>query len=154
LRSLLAASYTVGVILLRLGGYAVGVFDGDELLSSKVGGRFVKNRHRKGGQSQRRYDRTREKQVREHFDSLENTVRAYVEPFAASLDYVVLGGDGHTVAAFLDRWPLSNELREKVIPRFLTVPEPRLAVLKASIREVWQSRLWQFVEIGKAGGPR
>ena len=39
----------VGALLVRLGGYAVGVFDGEQLVASKVGRRFVEGRHKKGG---------------------------------------------------------------------------------------------------------
>ena len=45
----IARDHVVSVLLVRLGGYAVGVFDGERLVASKVGSRFVKGRHRKGG---------------------------------------------------------------------------------------------------------
>jgi len=70
LAPLLAAvdpSRACAVFLLRLGGFAIGVFQGEELIDSKVDQRFVKNRHRKGGQSQRRFERIREKQIDELF---------------------------------------------------------------------------------------
>src|SRR4051812_48843559 len=38
-----ATDHVVAVLLVRLGGYAVGVFDGERLVASKVGSRFVKN---------------------------------------------------------------------------------------------------------------
>ena len=45
----IARDHVVAVLLVRLGGYAVGVFEGEKLVVSKVGSRFVKNRHKKGG---------------------------------------------------------------------------------------------------------
>ncbi len=54
LARLLAAltdDHIVAALLVRLGGYAVGVFDGERLVASKVGSRFVQNRHKKGGSS-------------------------------------------------------------------------------------------------------
>ena len=41
----LAEDHVVGALLVRLGGYAVGVFEGERLVASKVGSRFVKGRH-------------------------------------------------------------------------------------------------------------
>ena len=41
----------VAAVLVRMGGYAVGVFEGERLVASKVGTRFVKGRHKKGGSS-------------------------------------------------------------------------------------------------------
>src|SRR4029077_13523594 len=61
----LAADHDVAALLVRLGGYAVGVFEGERLVASKVGSRFVKGRHKKGGSSANRFRRRREQQARE-----------------------------------------------------------------------------------------
>ena len=58
------ADRRVGVLLVRLGGYAAGVFDGDRLVASKVGSRQVHGRSAAGGRSQQRFARRREGQVR------------------------------------------------------------------------------------------
>ena len=54
----------VGVLLVRLGGHAAGVFSGRRLVASKVGRRQVHGRHRAGGSSQQRFARRREGQAR------------------------------------------------------------------------------------------
>ena len=54
----------VGVLLVRLGGCACGVFDGPRLVASKVTVRQVHGRSAAGGQSQQRFARRREGQVR------------------------------------------------------------------------------------------
>jgi len=59
-----ARERVVGVLLVRLGGYAVGVFSGRRLVTSKVGRRQVHGRHRAGGSSQQRFARRREGQAR------------------------------------------------------------------------------------------
>jgi hypothetical protein len=50
-----ARQRTVGVLLVRLGGHAAGVFEGTDLVDSKVGRRNVHGRHKKGGSSQKRF---------------------------------------------------------------------------------------------------
>ena len=65
LRELFGSSPTIGVVLLRLGRYAVAVLRGDKLLATKTDSRYMKNRHRAGGQSQRRFARSRERLIRE-----------------------------------------------------------------------------------------
>jgi hypothetical protein len=130
LRELLANPYRIGVVLLRLGGYAVGVYDGGRLVESRNDSRFVKNRHRKGGQSQRRFDRIREKQVHELFEKLCADAQIRLGPHAESLDFVVYGGDRHTVQAFLQECRFLREIPIQVLPRFLTVPEPRHETLE------------------------
>src|SRR5262249_59616888 len=51
----LATDHLVAALLVRLGGYAAGVFEGERLVASKVGSRFVKGRHKKGGSSAGRF---------------------------------------------------------------------------------------------------
>jgi hypothetical protein len=61
------APRTVGVLLVRLGGYAAGVFTGSppRLAASKTGSRLVHGRSAAGGWSQHRFARRREKQANE-----------------------------------------------------------------------------------------
>src|SRR5215469_12548161 len=60
-----AVDRTVGVLLVRLGGFAAGVFAGSppRLVSSKTGSRLVHGRSAAGGQSQQRFARRRENQA-------------------------------------------------------------------------------------------
>src|SRR5215472_15100551 len=60
-----AVDRTVGVFLVRLGGFAAGVFTGSppRLVSSKVGSRLVHGRSAAGGTSQHRFARRRENQA-------------------------------------------------------------------------------------------
>jgi hypothetical protein len=125
LRRLLTKEYRVAAVLLRLGGYAVGVYEGQRLLVARNDARFVKNRHRKGGQSQRRLDRIREKQVHELFGDLCETARERLAPFHGQLDWLVFGGDRHTVQSFLKECAYLRDSPTPVLPRFLTVPDPR-----------------------------
>ncbi|HEY7293754.1 MAG TPA: Vms1/Ankzf1 family peptidyl-tRNA hydrolase [Dehalococcoidia bacterium] len=130
LRELLALTPCIAAVLLRLGGWAIGVYQGDTLLQSRNDARFVKNRHRKGGQSQRRFDRIREKQVHELFGDLCAEAETRLAPWLGKLDYVAYGGDRHTVQAALKVCHFLRELPCPVLPRFLTVPEPRHETLQ------------------------
>lgn len=145
LRSLLTASRKVGVVLVRLGRYAVGVFDGERLVDSKSGHRFVKGRHRAGGQSAQRFVRIREKQAREMFDKACEEVKARFEPVERELDHVFLGGDRHTLAAFLKRCPYLRRLEGRTMKRLLPVARPGQSALEAMPREIFKSRVL-FVE--------
>src|SRR5215210_402478 len=60
----LERDHVVAVLLVRLGGYAAAVLDGERVVASKVGSRFVKNRNKKGGSSSNRFRRRREEQAR------------------------------------------------------------------------------------------
>jgi peptide subunit release factor 1 (eRF1) len=125
----------VGVLLVRLGGYAAGVFTGSppRLAASKVGSRLVHGRSAAGGTSQHRFARRREKQAAEALSAAANTAVAVLGPFAGELDAVVLGGDRRAVEA-LRADPRLNRFFELAVDRFLTVPDPRLTVLRDTPR--------------------
>jgi Actinobacteria/chloroflexi VLRF1 release factor len=126
---------TVGVLLVRLGGYAAGVFTGPEarLAASKVGSRLVHGRSAAGGQSQQRFARRREKQASEALGAAADTAAAVFGPYAGKLDAVVLGGDRRAIAGLRDD-PRLRPYLKLAVERFLTVPDPRLAVLRDTPR--------------------
>ena len=129
----------VGVLLVRLGGCACGVFDGPRLVASKITVRQVHGRSAAGGQSQQRFARRREGQVRVALQSSADTAVRVLLPAAGTLDAVVTGGERTAVDAVLADRRL-EPLRPLVTGRLLDVPDPRQAVLEASydgLRAVW-----------------
>ncbi len=123
----------VGVLLVRLGGHAAGVFSGSDLMSSKVGSRLVHGRSAAGGQSQQRFARRREGQVRIALQDAAAVAIRILLPAAHDLDAVVVGGDRSAVEKVLADARLAP-LRDLVVPRVLDVPDPRLRVLKDTPR--------------------
>ena len=121
----------VGVLLVRLGGSACGVFDGPRLVASKVTVRQVHGRSAAGGQSQQRFARRREGQVRVALQASADTAVRVLLPHAASLDAVVVGGERTAVDAVLADRRLAA-LVPLVTGRLLDVPDPRQTVLEAS----------------------
>jgi hypothetical protein len=126
-----AADRTVAVLLVRLGGYAAGVFSGrpPRLAASKVGSRLVHGRSAAGGQSQQRFARRREKQAANALAAAADTAVAVFGPHLRQIDAVVLGGDRRAVAG-LRGDPRLGPYFDRAVERFLTVPDPRLAVLR------------------------
>ena len=97
----LGADHTVAALLVRLGGYAVGVFEGERLAVSKTGSRFVKGRHRKGGSSANRFRRRREEQERELVDEAAAQAARVLGPWESRIERVALGGDRSAVGRVL-----------------------------------------------------
>ena len=126
----LAEDHVVAVLLVRLGGFAVGVFEGERLVASKVGSRFVKGRHKKGGSSANRFRRRREKQERELIETAAATAVAILEPWRGRVEFAALGGDRRAVEEVLDSEPRLGWLRERALPRFFTTGDPRLRELE------------------------
>jgi hypothetical protein len=159
---------TVGVLLVRLGGYAAGVFTGypPVLGAAKVGSRLVHGRSAAGGWSQHRFARRREKQASEALSAAADAavmifgggaaVRSTSQkratdggaaagrrpqPRAARLDAVVLGGDRRAVADLRDD-PRLAPYFGLATERFLTVPDPKRAVLLESAKQFTAMRIW------------
>ena len=129
----------VGVLLVRLGGCACGVFDGPRLVASKITTRQVHGRIAAGGQSQQRFARRREGQVRVMHQASADTAVRVLLPSAGTLAAVVVGGERTAVDAVLAD-PRLAVLRPLVTGRLLDGPDPRQAVLDASydgLRAVW-----------------
>ena len=125
----------VGIVLVRLGGYSVGVAVGGVVEASTTGTRPVHGRNRKGGSSSGRFARRRDNQARVALDAAADAVARFLVPVAPTLDAVVLGGDVAALDALRDDRRLTA-LLERAEPRILDVPEPRRAVLDEAARRV------------------
>jgi hypothetical protein len=121
----------VGVLLVRLGGHAAGVFEGSRLVTSKVGSRQVHGRSAAGGWSQQRFARRREGQVRVALEAAADVAARVLAPEAPRLDAVVVGGDRRSVDTVLADGRL-EQLRALVVEPLLDVPDPRLTVLQST----------------------
>jgi Actinobacteria/chloroflexi VLRF1 release factor len=126
----LRADHRVAVLLVRLGGYALGVLEGEQLVASKVGTRFVKGRHKKGGSSANRFRRRREEQERELIEAAAAEAARVLGPWRDKVDHVALGGDRTAVGRTLAELPELDWLAPLAVERFFDVPDPRLRVLE------------------------
>jgi hypothetical protein len=120
----------VAVVLVRMGGYAVGVLEGERLVASKVGTRFVKGRHKKGGSSSNRFRRRRGEQERELVDAAAAEAARVLGPWRESVEHVALGGDRSAVGRVLESRADLAWVEPLALERFFDVPEPRLRVLE------------------------
>jgi len=126
---------TMGLLLVRLGGYSVGIARAGVVLTSSTGNRPVHGRIAAGGQSQQRFARRREGQARVALRAAADTTARVLLPRAAELDAVILGGDTAALRT-LATDPRLTSLLERAEPRVLDIAEPRRAVLDEAARRV------------------
>jgi len=131
----------VAVLLVRMGGYAVGVFEGERLVASKVGTRFVKGRHKKGGSSSNRFRRRRGEQERELVDAAAAEAARVLGPWRDRVEHVALGGDRTAVTRVLESRADLAWLQPLALERFFDVPEPRLRVLEALPYQLYAAKV-------------
>ncbi len=126
-----AREVPTALLLVRRGGYAVGLACAGRLLTSKVGRRYVQSRTAAGGWSQQRFARRRAGQAHE-------LVRAAAQawtglPSGPKAQVLVTGGDRSLVEE-LRAEPALRALRGLAVVRHLDVPDPRLTVLEDAAR--------------------
>jgi hypothetical protein len=131
----------LGVVLVRRGGYAVGLARGGRFTESKVGTRHVQSRTAAGGWSQQRFARRRDKQA----DELVGAVVAHARRVLLRDDEsppegadgipvgLVVGGDRTLVRDVLAA-PALRALHGLPVRELYDVPDPRRDVLEAALR--------------------
>jgi hypothetical protein len=106
----------------------------------------VKNRHKKGGSSANRFRRRREEQAKALVDAAAETAARVLAPHRDRVERVALGGDRAAVEAVFAARPDLDWLRERALPRFFTVPEPRQRVLEALPYELYAVEVTELAE--------
>ena len=153
LASLASQDRTAAVVLLRRGGYAVGLCQGGRVLVSKTGTRYVQSRTAAGGWSQQRFARRRANQADALVEAVAQHAAQLLVPAPSNsawpegaahgtvaAEYLVLGGD-KGLCQLLIAEPVFARLA--ALPRlaFLDVPDPKSAVLKKSAQDLCAVRI-------------
>lgn len=127
LASLATQSRTLGLVLVRRGGYSVAVVRDGSALASKTGTRHIQSRTAAGGGSQQRFARRRTNQA----DALVEAVAGHADRIFAEhrIEYLAPGGDRTLAEQVLSEPALKRYAALSRLP-FLDVPDPRPAVLK------------------------
>jgi hypothetical protein len=138
LRRHVVRSRTLGLLLIRRGGWAVGTCRDGRLLQHKTGSRYVQSRTAAGGWSQQRYARRRGGQAEALVGAVAAAAAARLQ--GAALDGLVVGGDRRLVRAVLDSPGLA---RVAALPRspLLEVPDPKASVLEQAARRTLAVRV-------------
>jgi hypothetical protein len=139
LESVALQSRSYAVVLVRRGGYALGLGRDGLLLAHKTGTRYLQSRTAAGGGSQQRFARRRANQA----DALVEAVAAAAAGLfadAGMAEYLVLGGDKALCRLVMGE-PAARPLTALATLPFLDVPDPRLAVLAQAAKDARSIRV-------------
>lgn len=130
-------SSPLAVLLVRRGGYAVGVAHGAELVASKVGTRYVQSRTAAGGWSQQRFARRRANQADGLVKVVADRLVVLMSQCGSDVAGLLAGGDRALVAQVLTD-PRLVQLLE--LPRYTAhdIGDPRRDVLDDVLRRCRQ----------------
>ena len=144
LRVLISKHQVVGIILLRLGHWAIAIAEDGELVVTKTGSRYVKGQHRKGGQSSNRFRRGREKWIRELFDQAGEVASERFRDYPGHIDFLSLGGDRVVLGRFLKRVKLPDDICRRVLPNRIAVDQPGRKALDSAVLDAWSYRVFEL----------
>jgi peptide subunit release factor 1 (eRF1) len=142
---LLEQEFILALIVVRLGAFAIGVYAGEQLLSSKVGTGNVHSRHRQGGSSAHRFERHRDKQIETFFTRVGDHLREQLEPYAGQIRWVIYGGTYQTVLDFRKQCRFTQQFDARTLDLLLNIREPKQSGLEEAIRTAWSCRIVKWV---------
>lgn len=87
----------VGMLFLNAGGSGLCVYENGEILKQEVIRSDVKSKHKKGGYSQKRFERLRERQIEEHVDEVESMIDGF---FTDDLKKFIVSGNSDMLKKF------------------------------------------------------
>ncbi len=144
--SSLQKDYRLGLILVRLGRYAVAVFEGERLVAGKAGTGLVHARHHKGGSSANRYARHRLKQMEHFFSRVEDHAREVLSAYLDEIDYILYGGERSTLTRMWKQGAFFKSLQPRTLDRLISVREPRRAAFDEAIKQAYASAVFEVIE--------
>lgn len=114
----------VGLLVIRKGGFSVGVAQGIEIIAHRTGSRYLQGRTAAGGWSQQRYARRRDNQADAGYALSGRAVAEVVLPLVATLTRVVAGGDRAAVRTVLCQRGL-EPIAGLLTPAMLAIGPPK-----------------------------
>jgi len=142
LRRLLERERLIGVVLVNWGSYAVGVFQGNKLVSSKVGTGHIHKRHKKGGSSQKRFARRTEEQKNEFLGRAANRVEQIFHDY--QLEHIFFGGNRLILKPLLSESVYLMSHAAQISPRHLHARYNNHESLLGSLEIACQSLCFRF----------
>ena len=147
LLSLISNDYTIGIVLVRLGHFSVGVCQGEKLILHDSGTGLVHGRHRQGGSSAARFQRRRQDQTHHFLERVSEHLQETLEPYARTLDFFVYGGARVTILRLQKQCPFLEQFNNRLLPPLLEVPDPRFSVLEKAVTAIWSSKVIEWSEV-------
>jgi peptide subunit release factor 1 (eRF1) len=146
LLSLISRDYQIGIVLVRLGHFSVGVCHGEKLILHDSGTGLIHGRHRQGGSSAARFQRRRKDQTHHFLERVSEHLQETLEPYARTIDFFIYGGARVTILRLQKQCPFLAQFDNRLLPPLLDVEDPRFSVLEKAVSDIWSSKFTEWKE--------
>ena len=146
LLSLISRAYQIGIVLVRLGHFSVGVCHGEKLILHDSGTGLIHGRHRQGGSSAARFQRRRKDQTHHFLERVSEHLQETLEPYARTIDFFIYGGARVTILRLQKQCPFLAQFDNRLLPPLLDVEDPRFSVLEKAVSDIWSSKFTEWKE--------
>jgi hypothetical protein len=137
LSAILNSERAAAFVLAHAGESFIGIADAKNVLFGELVRTGVKEKHSKGGWSQKRFERLREEDIRHHAEKAANAFDSMMDSHADIADYLVLMGDLRLAEAIAAKCPLERIIRTTDI-------KPDRHCGEALRKEIWSSVWFRF----------
>ncbi len=142
LYGVLERRYVIGAVLVTWGWYALGAFDGGNLVEYKTGTGHIHKKHKKGGSSQKRFARRTEEQKKDFLRRVSNRIEEKLGRFAP--DYIFFGGNRLILKPLIQECRYLQTKAGKISPRILNVRYANREALVGSLGEITKAMVFTF----------
>lgn len=144
LLSILTRDYTIGIILIRLGSYSIGICQGETLIEHFTGTGLVHGRHRQGGSSSARFQRRRQDQTQHFVERACEHIRQKFAPHAKNFNYLVYGGSRTAILQLRKQCQFLEQFDDRLLPPMLEIPDPHFNILEKAVMDVWSCKVTEW----------
>jgi len=127
------------IFFIELGSWIIGKIKFKEILASKRGSRYVKGRHKAGGQSQRRFERNREKWIEELYKKFVLNINDFFKKNIDESDYYLAFGEEKVIN---DLFNYDFKNKNKFIKRKSSLKNYNSKTLVSASTNIWSSRVY------------
>lgn len=146
LLTLLMKDFSIGIVLVRLGSYSIGICYGENLLDHHTGTGLVHGRHRQGGSSSARFQRRRQDQIYHFLERAGEHIEEKFKMYAKNLDYLVYGGAWTTIQQLRKQCSFLQQFDDRLLPPLLKIPDPKFNILEKAVQDIWSCKITEWRE--------
>ena len=143
LRDLVNMPATVAVIDLHVGKARIGIARDARLVVSRTVSRYVRGRHRAGGQSANRFRRNRQEWQRKFDSKLASELEQIASASQPTPEWLAIAGDRNAARRWLADTDLLERTGIQLLPRSFDSRASDRSALEALAREVWSCRVFE-----------